>query len=227
MVEAGWTVTRDAWIQDRGDGKPGAIELWCRRQGEFVAIECDGATPRDRTLMKLRRVDKDASRILVLRTATVAPQLEGIRTIALGWPGNSAEVARATPQAARASVGAEAWHALNTANPVSGPAHMDAASVRRVFQRMREQVERLAGASGFGAESDISPLAEFDRAFGSVEYLRHEAFEMADGTLLVLASADPYATQTGLKAYAVRLAGELRETFGGTVQVKVVGLDSG
>ena len=235
MAGAGFEVLLDAWIADRGDGHAGRVDLWCSRgpvtNAEFVVIECDAATARDKSLMKLRRLGEGIHRVLVLRTATIPQSYDRIdRVIALGWPGNghvSAGDKAAAAQQARAAVGSS-----SIAAPAAGQHSIGPASVRTVFAAVRAQVEGIAASMGFlGNEQDVSgalenPLAEWDRCFGTIAYERHEAVEgSAGGTLLVLASDAPKMTLTGLQTYQERLVQEMHRVFGCAVQVQVV--DSG
>lgn len=240
MEDAGFEVRIDARVADRGDGRPGTIDLWCERGTDktFVGIECDAATPRERSLMKLKRIGGGAHRILVLRTAPVeTPQHyldSNIRTIALGWPSNKPEGADRVVAAARivrerAMVGAVSQPATLQTQEI-GPE-----SVRQVFATLREKIRATAEGMGFSYDVETlnglrNPLWEWDEAFGTVRYRSHDYSDAPDSEgpikMLRIASLSPELAREALHAYRERIDPELARAFGCAVQVEVVPFSS-
>ncbi len=60
----GWTVVREWEVPDRGDGKPGRIDLVATAPAR-IAMELDNKSPRVKSLFKLRQFD--GARVVVLR----------------------------------------------------------------------------------------------------------------------------------------------------------------
>jgi len=66
LERAGFETKRELLVFDRGDGSVGRIDIVAKRGEELLAIECDRATPREKSLNKLTAYDA-TRRLVVLR----------------------------------------------------------------------------------------------------------------------------------------------------------------
>lgn len=67
LEDIGFDCEREVVVPDRGNGHPGRVDLVARRGGIIVAMELDRATPRMKSIAKLRFFECDV-RAIVLRT---------------------------------------------------------------------------------------------------------------------------------------------------------------
>ncbi len=61
----GYTVTPEYEVADRGDSKPGHVDIYASDGTTTVAFEIDSRRPRKKSIFKLKQVD--ALRVIVLR----------------------------------------------------------------------------------------------------------------------------------------------------------------
>lgn len=66
LMADGWSVRREVYVDDRGDGYRGRVDLVAQANGLTVGIELDNWSPRAKSLHKLRCMKADA-RLVVLR----------------------------------------------------------------------------------------------------------------------------------------------------------------
>jgi hypothetical protein len=95
--------------------------------------------------------------------------------------------------------------------------------VRVALAQVREDLEKLLNASKLGGIVGEDFVAEWDGAFGGVEYESHEAFEGSAGGLMVrVSSPQPRVTVKALDKYAHRIQARLAVTIGGRVALQVM-----
>jgi len=104
----GYAVEFEAPVPDRGDGRPGRLDLIARGHGLVIAVEGDRLSPRGKSLAKLRSAAADL-RVVVLRGRGASVPPAGIDAVlGLGWEGGDAQpVADAKPKRARKAKAAE------------------------------------------------------------------------------------------------------------------------
>jgi hypothetical protein len=66
LSELGFACDREVRVGDRGDGRPGRLDLVAERDGVRIAFELDDRSPREKSVTKLRSVT-GAARVIVLR----------------------------------------------------------------------------------------------------------------------------------------------------------------
>lgn len=79
----GWACQREYSVADRGDGHPGAIDILAAKQGVLLAIEIDRKSPRQKSIVKLRRVSADY-RVVLLRGGRRSQKVDDIHIVSLG-----------------------------------------------------------------------------------------------------------------------------------------------
>jgi Holliday junction resolvase len=70
LVAAGYDVTGEVPVTDRGDGRRGRVDLVATRGGETVAIECDRLSPRRKSVVKLGQIEGASALVVALRGNT-------------------------------------------------------------------------------------------------------------------------------------------------------------
>ncbi|WP_232001855.1 replication protein [Shimwellia blattae] len=81
IIDAGYECIREFRVADRGDGRPGRIDLLASNgEGDVCGIEIDRITPRDKSAVKLKQV---ASGFILVREGVVSDhyELDGIPVI--------------------------------------------------------------------------------------------------------------------------------------------------
>lgn len=80
LAASGFSCTREFEVGDRGDGRPGRLDLLAERTGLTLAIEIDRKTPRQKSIHKLRQpgVPENAYRVILLREGKTGPPPAGI-----------------------------------------------------------------------------------------------------------------------------------------------------
>jgi len=68
LKQAGFETQREVFVQDRGDGCVGRIDLVAKRGQEIFAIECDNERPRQKSQIKLLAYPA-TKRLIILRDA--------------------------------------------------------------------------------------------------------------------------------------------------------------
>lgn len=59
-------ISRQVWVEDRGDGKRGKIDIiFSYDIGKYVAIQIDNKSPRAKSIYKLKQYQADKSYILL------------------------------------------------------------------------------------------------------------------------------------------------------------------
>ncbi len=86
----GFDVTPEAPVADRGDGRPGRIDLLAKSAETTIAIEIDRLSPRTKSLVKLKRVEAD-HRLVLLRGGEEAV-IDGVVIVSMQDDGTSSAV---------------------------------------------------------------------------------------------------------------------------------------
>lgn len=79
----GWACQREYPVSDRGDGRPGAIDILASKAGIRLAIEIDRKSPRQKSIVKLRQVSADY-RVVLLRGGRRSQQAGDVYVVSLG-----------------------------------------------------------------------------------------------------------------------------------------------
>lgn len=67
---AGWTTEREVRVDERGDGRPGYVDLVATKGEDVVGIEIDAHCVRQKSITKLQQVDGVTCRLVVLRAVS-------------------------------------------------------------------------------------------------------------------------------------------------------------
>jgi len=64
---ANYKVEREVWVNDRGDGRRGRVDIVLYKDGARTGIEIDRATPRKKSIVKLHQL-KTSYRYVITRS---------------------------------------------------------------------------------------------------------------------------------------------------------------
>ncbi|MDH6372796.1 hypothetical protein M2444_004625 [Paenibacillus sp. PastF-3] len=79
LKKKGWSCKNELFINDRGDGKKGRVDIVAHKDGITLAIEIDRLHPRKKSILKLQGIN--AYRILILRGTVKCVIPSGIHAI--------------------------------------------------------------------------------------------------------------------------------------------------
>jgi hypothetical protein len=69
LAELGYFVAREIYVDDRGDGYRGRVDLVAALDGQVIAIECDRRSARRKSVIKLGKYPGATGRMVVCREA--------------------------------------------------------------------------------------------------------------------------------------------------------------
>lgn len=84
LGRSGWCATTEVRVPDRGDGRPGRIDIVLARAGGHpeVAIELDCKTPRAKSLFKVRN-HPAPGKLVLLRDGDRNGAVDGVRVMSV------------------------------------------------------------------------------------------------------------------------------------------------
>jgi hypothetical protein len=83
LQDNGYTCKCEHNIGDRGDGRDGRLDIFANNDQETIAIEIDKASPRSKSITKLRRCNAD-KKFILLRKNINPYKIDDIEVIGLG-----------------------------------------------------------------------------------------------------------------------------------------------
>ena len=61
-------IKRQVWVNDRGDGRRGKIDLVIKKENEKVGVEIDRISPRKKSIFKLNQLQNMTGLLLIVRS---------------------------------------------------------------------------------------------------------------------------------------------------------------
>jgi hypothetical protein len=201
--KAQWLVRREYPVPDRGDGRPGRVDLFCEKGEQRVAIELDAVSPRHKSYAKLRG-QAGVTTVIVLRNAVDVPQVAEIdHVVAMGWKTRSGNEPAARPvQKAYGTKRIDATVGVYRPEKPNTPNAMANAFLDHLYEDWDED------------------RSEWDRCFALASVDSVESAEGRDTDfVIILGSSKPRDLQDGLTKYKAKVSSAMKKAFGCEVQL--------
>lgn len=83
LEDNGYAVTKQFLVSDRGDGRPGKVDIVCGNGSAVLAIEIDWKSPRKKSIFKLKSLPDDVHKLIILRSPFKGKKPDGIEVISV------------------------------------------------------------------------------------------------------------------------------------------------